>query len=223
MAPVEVQRQLSLFRDAAVGIDAGATPVRLHLDARCWVDHARCWVRGADELFARVLAGRKWQQHTRRMWEKEVLEPRLTSHWSAAEGTPLAPEEAAAMRAALCERYGVVFDSVGFNLYRDGRDSVAWHADRIRRELAEPIVALVSLGAPRRFLLRPRGGGKSIRFELGHGDLLVTGGRTQREWEHCVPKVARADPRISIALREGSMPRAYGRSPAPPALQGLAT
>ena len=106
-------------------------------------------------------------------------------------------------RLALSSRYGVPFDSAGFNLYRDGQDSVAWHGDRIRKEIEEPIVALLSLGEPRKFLLRPKGGGKSQALHLGRGDLLVTGGKTQRAWEHCVPKVARAGPRISIAYRYG--------------------
>jgi alkylated DNA repair dioxygenase AlkB len=86
-------------------------------------------------------------------------------------------------------------------LYRNGRDSVAWHRDKLPQSLVDPIVALVSLGEPRRFLLRPRGGGRSHRFQLGAGDLLVTGGRTQRDWEHTVPKVAAAGPRISVAFR----------------------
>jgi alkylated DNA repair dioxygenase AlkB len=103
----------------------------------------------------------------------------------------------------------VVFDSVGFNLYRDGNDSVAWHGDRIKKEIEEPIVVLVSLGEPRKFLLRPKEGGKSTTFMLGRGDLLVTGGKTQRAWDHSVPKVARAGPRISLAFRHGMDPAAY--------------
>ncbi|MDQ3217880.1 MAG: alpha-ketoglutarate-dependent dioxygenase AlkB, partial [Actinomycetota bacterium] len=103
----------------------------------------------------------------------------------------------------LSEHYGVVFDSVGFNLYRDGKDSVAWHGDHIHKEIERPIVVLVSLGQPRRFLLRPKGGGRSRVFTLGGGDLLVTGGLTQRTWEHAVPKVAKAGPRISVAFRHG--------------------
>jgi alkylated DNA repair dioxygenase AlkB len=70
---------------------------------------------------------------------------------------------------------------------------------------------LVSLGEPRKFLLRPRGGGASRAFHLGRGDLLVTGGKTQREWDHCVPKVARAGPRISLAFRYGMAAGAYSR------------
>jgi alkylated DNA repair dioxygenase AlkB len=98
---------------------------------------------------------------------------------------------------------------VGFNLYRDGNDSVAWHGDKISAEIEEPVVALVSLGDPRRFLLRPAGGGKSRAFTLGRGDLLVTGGKTQRAWEHSVPKVAQAGPRISLAFRHGMDLAAY--------------
>ena len=103
------------------------------------------------------------------------------------------------LRKSLGERYGVSFDSVGFNLYRNGRDSVAWHRDHILAELQQPIIALVSLGEPRRLLMRPRGGGSSHAFTLGRGDLLVTGGRTNRDWEHCVPKVAEAGPRQAAA------------------------
>ena len=101
--------------------------------------------------------------------------------------------------------------TVSANLYRDGRDSVAWHGDQIEKDVEEPLVALVSLGEPRRFLLRPRGGGRSIAVTLGRGDLLVTGGTTQRTWDHCVPKVARAGPRISIAFRHAVDRRAYAR------------
>jgi alkylated DNA repair dioxygenase AlkB len=98
---------------------------------------------------------------------------------------------------------------MGLNLYRDGRDSVAWHGDRIAREIAEPLVAIVSVGEPRRFLLRPkaRGGGLATqRLVLGRGELLVTGGTTQRAWEHSVPKVASAGPRMSLTFRHGLLP-----------------
>jgi alkylated DNA repair dioxygenase AlkB len=137
------------------------------------------------------------------MYDQTVEEPRLTSPWSRGSGRPLEPPVLGEMRQALSERYEREFDSVGFNLYRDGRDSVAWHADRIPQDIEEPIVALVSLGEPRRFLLRPKGGGKSRTFVLGRGDLLVTGGQTQRAWDHSVPKVAEAGPRISLAFRHG--------------------
>ena len=148
------------------------------------------------------------------MYDQKVREPRLTAPWNAASGEPLEPPVLEHVRRVLSERYEVEFDSVGFNLYRDGRDSVAWHGDRIIKEIEEPIVALISLGEPRRFLLRPKEGGRSKVFLLGRGDLLVTGGKTQRTWEHSVPKVAQAGPRISLAYRHGMDPRVYERKEA---------
>jgi alkylated DNA repair dioxygenase AlkB len=182
---------------------------RVRLDDTAWVDHQPGWVRGADRLFDQLVAERDWDQRTRRMYDKEVVEPRLTSSWSLRSGESLEPPVLEEIRILLGERYEREFDSVGFNLYRDGRDSVAWHADRIPKEIEGPVVCLVSLGEPRRFLLRPKGGGASRAFFLGEGDLLVTGGDAQRTWDHSVPKVKRAGPRISIAFRHGM------RSPPP--------
>jgi alkylated DNA repair dioxygenase AlkB len=179
---------------------------RIDLDEVSWLDHAPGWISGADLLFEQVLAGRGWEQRSRRMYEQEVREPRLTAPWSLRSGDPLEPEILEEIRLVLSRHYRREFDSVGFNLYRDGQDSVAWHGDRIPKEIEDPIVALVSLGEPRRFLLRPKGGRASRAFVLGHGDLLVTGGQTQRTWEHSVPKMAQAGPRISIAYRHDMKP-----------------
>lgn len=182
---------------------------RVQLDADSWVDYAQGWISGSDALFEQVLEARKWGQRSRHMYEKRVREPRLTAPWNLRSGAPLEPAFLDELRVALSARYGVVFDSIGFNLYRDGQDSVAWHGDRILPEIVDPIVCLVSLGEPRKFLLRPKGGGPSRLWMLGRGDLLVTGGRTQRTWDHSVPKVAQAGPRISLAFRYGMDPRAY--------------
>ncbi len=191
---------------------------RIWLDGTSWIDWTPGWVSGSDRLFALVLEARRWDARTRWMFDRRVVEPRLTSPWSAADGVPLEPAIVDELRVALGARYGVVFDSAGFNLYRDGRDGVAWHGDKIVKAIAHPVVPLVSLGEPRTFLLRPGGGGRSRAFKLGRGDLLVTGGTTQRTWRHAVPKVARAGPRISIAFRYGLHPRAYGPpSERPPA------
>lgn len=183
---------------------------RIQLDESAWVDHAQGFVVGGNALFDTVVASRSWGQRTRRLYDKDLVEPRLTSLWRLDAAEPLEPEILAELRDALSRHYGVEFDSIGFNLYRDGRDSVAWHRDHIDGGIEQPVVVLVSLGEPRRLLLRPRGGGKSRAFDLGHGDLLVTGGLAQRTWEHCVPKVARAGPRLSLAFRHGLDPRAYG-------------
>jgi alkylated DNA repair dioxygenase AlkB len=177
--------------------------IRTWLDPECWIDLVPGWVRGSDALFQEVVESRNWGQRTRRMYDHRVREPRLTAPWNLRSGVPLRPEILDRARLSLSERYRVAFDSAGFNFYRDGQDSVAWHGDRIRKEIEEPVVALLSLGEPRKFLLRPKGGGKSRALQLGRGDLMVTGGKTQRAWEHCVPKVAQAGPRISIAYRYG--------------------
>ena len=92
--------------------------------------------------------------------------------------------------------------TAGCCFYRDGRDSVAWHGDTIGRgKHTDTMVAIVSFGDPRRLALRPRGGGDSISVEMGHGDLVVMGGSCQRTWEHSVPKVASAGPRVSVQFR----------------------
>ena len=204
--------QPSLFDGGQASFDADFSRLeRLALDDNAWVEYAPEWVGGSDALFADLVRGRSWGQRTRWMYEKRLVEPRLTDVWLARSGAPLEPEILERMRRALSERYGVPFDSAGFNFYRDGHDSVAWHSDKINKEIVDPIVALVSLGERRRFLLRPKSGGRSRSFYLGRGDLLVTGGSAQREWQHSVPKVARGGPRISIAFRHGMETRAYGR------------
>jgi alkylated DNA repair dioxygenase AlkB len=180
---------------------------RLELAGGAWIDHAQAWLAGSDTLFATLVETAPWRQRTRHMFENIVDEPRLTAWWGAKEGDLALPCVVTEMRELLSERYAVEFDSVGCNLYRDGRDSVAWHGDTVRKTMAEPIVAILSLGEPRKLLLRPRGGGASRRFELGSGDLFVMGGTCQHTWEHCVPKVRHAGPRMSVTFRhsvEGS-------------------
>ncbi|HEY4409754.1 MAG TPA: alpha-ketoglutarate-dependent dioxygenase AlkB [Acidimicrobiia bacterium] len=200
-------------------LDAGPVPaideafagaVRVELDSRSWIERVPGWVAGSDALFDHLVRTVDWGQHTRKMWDNEVLEPRLTARWAAESGRPLEPPILETMRRALSARYGVDFDSMGLNLYRDGRDSVAWHGDRIARVIAEPLVAIVSIGEPRRFLLRPKratdGRRAAHRLLLGRGELLVTGGATQRAWEHSVPKLAVAGPRMSLTFRHGLLP-----------------
>jgi len=193
-----------------VSFDASfSTLRRIDLDPACWLDVQDGWVRGSDRLFADILQARKWSQRTRRMYEGRVLEPRLTAPWNLRSGAPLEPAILDEMRLVLSRKYGVVFDSIGFNLYRDGQDSVAWHGDKIYKELEEPIVALVSLGEPRKFLLRPKGGGRSRPFHLGRGDLLVTGGRTHAAaWR---TPMGRSSPAMNAPSRSSAT---AGRSPA---------
>jgi alkylated DNA repair dioxygenase AlkB len=174
-----------------------ATATRVELADAAWVDHVPNWLSGADELFAVVADIVTWHCPMVRMFDQKMQQPRLNGSLAAAERPPIVED----MRAALSGRYEQEFLAIGANLYRDGRDSVAWHGDRVARTLPAATIAIVSLGGVRRFLLRPKGGGRSVRFELASGDLLVMGGSCQRTWQHCVPKVARAEPRISLTFR----------------------
>jgi alkylated DNA repair dioxygenase AlkB len=192
--------QASLFAAEAPSVDAEfGSAARTDLDpaGESWVEHASRWVANPDALFAAILADAPWEGHDRWMYDRRVAEPRLRAPgW---EGRPALVDE---MAALLGGRHGVEFTSVGFNLYRGGDDSVAWHGDRVARDLPAAVVAIVSLGGRRRFLLRPKGGGPSVRLDLASGDLLVMGGACQRLWDHSVPKVrAGAEPRISVTFR----------------------
>jgi alkylated DNA repair dioxygenase AlkB len=170
---------------------------RVALADEAWVEHVPTWLTGADELFGVIAELVHWQSPMVTMWDKQMQQPRLNGSLGIEDRPPIVEE----MRAALSERYNQEFLAIGANLYRDGRDSVAWHGDRVARTLPEATIAIVSLGGPRRFLLRPKGGGRSVRHELASGDLLVMGGSCQRTWQHSIPKVARAEPRLSLTFR----------------------
>jgi alkylated DNA repair dioxygenase AlkB len=145
------------------------------------------------------------------MYERVVDVPRLVARLPEdAPGHPVIDE----MAGALSAHHGLRLDQVSLALYRDGRDSVAWHGDRMGPLRDGTVVAIVSLGAPRRFLLRPAGGGRSLAFTLGGGDLLAMGGTCQRTWEHTVPKMAHAGPRISLQFREAVPEPGPGELPA---------
>ncbi|HET9052214.1 MAG TPA: alpha-ketoglutarate-dependent dioxygenase AlkB [Candidatus Dormibacteraeota bacterium] len=179
-------------------VDTGFTgAVRHRLDESAWIDECRDWVAAPDELFEELAATLAWEAPERVMYGRLLPQPRLTVEPDVAT----LPAALAEMRAALGARYGREFDSCRVNLYRDGRDSVSWHADQIARTVVDPFVAVVSLGAARRFLLRPRDGRTGLRLEPRSGDLLVMGGSSQRTWEHSVPKAARAGPRMSVTFR----------------------
>jgi alkylated DNA repair dioxygenase AlkB len=183
-------------------IDASfAAARRVDLGRGAWVEHCPGWVRGASELFARTVECAPWQHRTVPMYGRMVDEPRLTAWYGNDLADAAHPAVFGAMVAALSARYDRAFDGVGAALYRDGHDSVAWHSDRVGHELVEPIVALVSLGSPRTLKMRPRGGGAARSFRLLPGDLFVMGGTAQQTWEHSVPKVAAAGPRLSLQFR----------------------
>lgn len=192
-----------------------ARPVELHplgdglertvLTRGAWVDVRRGWVTGVDELFDALTRYVPWQAEQRQMYDSVVDVPRLTRFYGEGDALPHPILEQA--REQLSRHYAVElgepFATAGMCLYRDGHDSVAWHGDRIGRgRLIDTMVAILSLGATRPLMLRPNGGGESLRVPTGHGDLIVMGGSCQRTWEHCIPKTARpVGPRISVQFR----------------------
>jgi alkylated DNA repair dioxygenase AlkB len=200
--------QLSLLGDPSgspPGFDGTFSRLtRRELAHGAWVDYVPNWVSGQQQLFDALEGGIHWRQERREMYERTVDVPRLVADLpEAGPGHPLIED----LRAALGAHYRQDLVRTGLALYRGGDDSVAWHGDYIGRELPEAIVATVSLGAPRRFLLRPTEGGASLSYNLGWGDLIVMGGSCQRTWRHCIPKVAHADPRLVIMFRPIWTPR----------------
>ncbi len=202
--------QGSLFGQLDAGFDGlFAEATRVQLDPTTWVEHAPGWLSGADRVFDDLVERLPLRQRTGvKMFDRIVDEPRLSAWWSADsdESEPL--DVLHEMRVLLADRYEEPFDSIGFNLYRDGNDSVAWHGDRHRHIVTNPVIAIVSVGAPRPLRLRPRPGvgprerARSHSWNLGHGDLFVMGGACQHDWEHTVPKVRRTTgPRLSITFR----------------------
>ncbi len=184
--------------DAPTGFDPAFDGARRRfLGQGAWVDLVPGWVHGADALFEHVLAAARWKSRTRRMWDNVVDEPRLTTG-----GWDEPPAPLPALAETLSGRYGLDLSQVSANLYRDGADSVAWHGDTSGRKRETTVVAILSLGEPRKFLLRPKGGGRSLRFQPAGGDLVVLGGTCQRTFDHAVPKCREAGSRISVMFRE---------------------
>jgi alkylated DNA repair dioxygenase AlkB len=202
--------QPSLFESEpldAGGINLGPLSLlrRTPLSDGAWIDMLPGWLRSADALFEVLADQVTWHAERRHMYDRVVDVPRLLKFYD--EHEPLPHPVLHRARTALSEHYadelGEPFRTAGLCYYRDGRDSVAWHGDTTGRgSTQDTMVAIVSVGAPRALLLRPKGGGASIRHHLGHGDLIVMGGSCQRTWEHAVPKTARpVGPRISIQFR----------------------
>ena len=174
---------------------------RMPLDEGAWVDHMPGWLEGHEAVLDALWSTTQWQSHRRRMYERVVDVPRLVATLpDDGPGHPIV----AKMADALSAHYGRDLFDISLAAYRDGRDSVAFHGDRLGIRRADAIVAIVSLGFARRFLLRRAGGGSSRAFNLGSGDLIVMGGTCQLTWEHAVPKVAHAELRISVQFRSAA-------------------
>jgi len=212
MSVVSVQESLlDLADDPALG---PLRPERVPLAHGAWVDVQRGWLAGSGALFTRLAERVPWRAERRRMYDRTVDVPRLLCFYG--EDAELPDPVLSVCRDRLSEHYqaelGEPFRTAGLCLYRDGRDSVAWHGDTIGRGSTEDtMVAIVSLDTARPLLLRPRASGGTggtggtdgtLRYSLGHGDLIVMGGSCQRTWEHAVPKSTRTTgPRISVQFR----------------------
>jgi len=196
-----VLRQLDLFAGTTIGFDGSFSQARrVELAGGAWVEYAPGWVSGHDALFEQLERELSWKSERRHMYERVVDTPRLLAK---VPHTGIVEE----MRVALSAHYGEELVRTTAALYRDGNDSVAFHGDRVARDMDQALMATVSLGQPRRFLMRPASPfegeeRRTVAFQLGWGDLLVMGGTCQRTWRHGIPKVARAPgPRIALMFR----------------------
>ena len=199
---------LTLFGSRDPEVAAGWSATRTTLDPCCWFDHAPGFLDGADHLFGQLESSIDWFRGRRLMYGTWHDEPRLTGQ-DPRDGAQL-PMAIRTIRQALSEQYDRAFLGLFCNYYQTGSDSVAWHADRIGRTEVDPLVAIVSLGGPRTFSMRPQSGGPSHRVQLHSGDLLIMGGAMQHHWEHAVAKTKLASPRMSVTMRAGGPPLSAG-------------
>ena len=199
-----MQFQATLFAAEEQAASFELAPERTTLTRGAWLDVQRSWLPATDDVLATLVRDVPWRAERRQMYDRLVDVPRLTYTYMIGEDLPhpALVEAREALSAYYEPELGEPFRTAGCCYYRDGRDSVAWHGDTIGRgSTHDTMVAIVSVGDPRRLALRPRGGGESISVEMGHGDLVVMGGSCQRTWEHSVPKVAHAGPRMSVQFR----------------------
>ncbi len=210
-----VSLQTSLFDRGEPELDPARLGAmrRIALDGTAWVEHLPGFIGGQAALMDALVESTRWRTEKMEIYDRVVDVPRLVAGLpDDGPGHPLLDR----IRGLLSARYQTDFARISLGYYRGGSDSVAWHGDRVARTLPEALVATVSLGGPRRFLLRPRGGGASIAFSLGLGDPFVMGGACQRTWQHAVPKVSQASPRVAIMFR----PLWEQKLPSPPPSAG---
>lgn len=178
------------------------------LDDTSWVDVGRGWLANSDELFERLRNDVDWRTSRLYRYDHWVEERRLGSMWR--RGMPLPHPALGEIHRALQQRYKVLFDGFGLIHYRNGADGQAFHRDTDMRWLDDTVVAILTLGAQRPWLLRPRRNRMSLAESRGAthdlspacGDLIVMGGRCQADWEHSVAYLRqRVGPRISLQWR----------------------
>lgn len=191
--------QQALFGVGPPRIDSSFRSIRhLRLGEGAWVEHQPRWLSGGAAVFEHLHETTQWQAHQRPMYDRVVDVPRLTASLPVhGPGHPVLDEAA----RCLSDRYELHLDRISVAWYRDGNDSVAPHGDKMGPLVFDTVIAIVSLGGPRRFLIKPRSASRSLVFVLDCGDLLVMGGTAQHTCQHGVPKVAHANPRIAVVFR----------------------
>jgi alkylated DNA repair dioxygenase AlkB len=199
MVQLAVSAQQGLLGREEPSLDERFQGIARHaLAGGAWYDIMSGFVGGHETLFDWLARTTAWRTVSEQMYDRTVQVPRvLATLPDHGPGHPIIGK----IQAALSARYGESFSRVSMAMYRDGQDSVAWHGDRVARKMDTALVATVSLGQPRKLLLRPYGGGESRALTLGWGDLFVMGGTCQRTWQHSVPKTAHAGPRIALMFR----------------------
>lgn len=199
-----VTRQLSLL---AVGVPEIPTGVgeleRLDLGDGAWIDTRPGWLAGSDHWLDELKDTLPWQAQRRQMYDRVVDVPRLVAHFGG-ENAVAPPALLDGLSNIFEAHYGRPFPTVGCNWYRDGNDSVAWHADNVQRP-GDSVVAIIGVGERRPFLVKPASGGTARKWLIGDGDLIVLGGTIQANWHHAVPKVRSAGERISIMVRSNAI------------------
>jgi alkylated DNA repair dioxygenase AlkB len=174
----------------------------------------------ADSLMKNLIQDTPWEQPIYHFHGNDVLMPRQVAWYGDAGASygysglrhmplpfPMVLDE---IRESLFSVTNEKFNSVLVNRYRDGRDSVAWHADDEKELGPEPLIASVSLGATRTFSLKPKSGGPIVKIELHHGSLLIMMGATQKNWFHQVAKTKKpTDERINLTFRQVDFKKSF--------------
>ena len=200
------------LRAPAIDTTAFDSADEITLDEGSSILHVRGLVIGHDEVLHQ-LTTLNWEQRRRWMYNREVDEPRLTHEY---RDLTVAPAFLVELSGTLSEALGVPYDGIWMNWYRDHRDGTSWHADRPANTPQTAIVPVVSLGATRRFLIRPVDGGRSTSLTPAGGDAIVMRGRCQRDWRHSVPKQRTpAAARMSLNFSSTAQVLAGSVEPAP--------
>lgn len=165
-----------------------------------------------DELLQVLWQDLHWQQWSIGLFGRKILQPRLTA-WASDNGVTyrysglaLEPQpwhpQLRILQTQLTADSGASFNSVLANAYRTGQDSMGWHSDNEPELGLRPVIASISLGATRRFLIRRGKSGPSKKVELEDGSLLLMQGDSQHIWQHCIPKTKKpVDLRINLTFR----------------------